>query len=62
MNVGVYQLGIAVAILYPIPLILIAVSKQVSGTTKLGWFLVTVLLSWLAYLLFLMAITARPRS
>lgn len=53
-------------ILRVVPPILVLVSKRAVGTEKAIWFLVSVLLSWLGFIAFLMATANRngsqPRS
>ena len=37
-----------------LPPILVLISRRTSGGTKFAWFLVSLLLSWLGYILFLL--------
>ena len=51
-TLGTAELVIILVIAY-LPLILIAISPRTEGMKKLWWILLSLILSWIAYILFL---------
>ena len=47
------QVTLLLAIFYLIPVLLVAFSKKVSGSRKIGWLILTLFLSWISYALML---------
>ncbi|HPG39382.1 MAG TPA: hypothetical protein PLP19_01050 [bacterium] len=55
---GALEIMIILLVIF-FPPILVLVSKRANGSKKYGWLLITLFLSWLGYLLFLL-ITNKP--
>jgi len=54
-SIGIPELVIIILVLsiFLVPAVLVLNSRRTSGSKKLGWFLITIFLSWLGYGFFL---------